>query len=554
MKNFGHRISSYGLDNHGLGNVNAAYWNLSAPQLSAHSLGRDEGLLAQGGALVTVTGQHTGRSPHDRFVVEEASTKDDIWWGDVNVKISEENFERLADKMLGHLQGQDVFVQDCYAGADEAYRLPIRIVTENAWHNLFARNMFLQPDDKDLTGFKPEWTVLQAPSLEADPAKDGTTSGTFIVVNMARRMVLVGGSGYAGEIKKSIFSVMNFLLPPRGVLPMHCSANIGADGHSAIFFGLSGTGKTTLSADSSRTLIGDDEHGWGPDGIFNFEGGCYAKTINLTREAEPEIFDTTGRFGSIIENVVMDPDTRELDFFDTTLTENGRVSYSIEQIPNASSTGTGGHPTNIMMLTCDAFGVLPPISQLTPDQAMYHFISGYTAKVAGTERGLKEPTATFSTCFGAPFMPRHPTVYANLLGEKMAKHGAKCWLVNTGWSGGGFGVGERMKISHTRAMVNAALDGRLADASFTPDPNFGVGVPDQCPDVPSEVLDARNTWKDKDAYDAQARALTKLFEDNFRQFESAVDDKVKAVAIKAAARSEERRVGKECRSRWSPYH
>ena len=535
MKNFGHRISSYGLDNHGLGNVNAAYWNLSAPQLYAHSLGRDEGLLAQGGALVTVTGQHTGRSPHDRFVVEEASTKDDIWWGDVNVKISEENFERLADKMLGHLQGQDVFVQDCYAGADEAYRLPIRIVTENAWHNLFARNMFLQPDDKDLTGFKPEWTVLQAPSLEADPAKDGTTSGTFIVVNMARRMVLVGGSGYAGEIKKSIFSVMNFLLPPRGVLPMHCSANIGADGHSAIFFGLSGTGKTTLSADSSRTLIGDDEHGWGPDGIFNFEGGCYAKTINLTREAEPEIFDTTGRFGSIIENVVMDPDTRELDFFDTTLTENGRVSYSIEQIPNASATGTGGHPTNIMMLTCDAFGVLPPISQLTPDQAMYHFISGYTAKVAGTERGLKEPTATFSTCFGAPFMPRHPTVYANLLGEKMAKHGAKCWLVNTGWSGGGFGVGERMKISHTRAMVNAALDGRLADASFTPDPNFGVGVPDQCPDVPSEVLDARNTWKDKDAYDAQARALTKLFEDNFRQFESAVDDKVKAVAIKAAA-------------------
>ncbi|MBT3306453.1 MAG: phosphoenolpyruvate carboxykinase (ATP), partial [Alphaproteobacteria bacterium] len=341
--------------------------------------------------------------------------------------------------------------------------------------------------------------------------------------------------GYAGEIKKSIFSVMNFLLPPRDVLPMHCSANIGADDRSAIFFGLSGTGKTTLSADSSRTLIGDDEHGWGPNGVFNFEGGCYAKTINLTREAEPEIFDTTGTFGSIIENVVMDPNTRSLDFFDTTLTENGRVSYSIEQIPNASATGSGGHPANIMMLTCDAFGVLPPISKLSPDQAMYHFLSGYTAKVAGTERGLKEPQATFSTCFGAPFMPRNPTVYAKLLGEKMATQGASCWLVNTGWSGGGFGVGERMKIQHTRALVNAALDGVLENASFSEDPNFGVLVPDACPDVPSEVLNPRNTWKDKDAYDAQATHLTRLFEDNFKQFEADVTDSVKAAAIKAAA-------------------
>ncbi len=535
MENIGHRVSSYGLDNHGLSNVNRVYWNLSAQQLYDESLARDEGTLAQGGALVTVTGQHTGRSPNDRFIVEEETTKGDIWWGDINQPISEENFERLRDKMLGHLQGRDVFVQDCYAGADETYRLPVRVVTEEAWHSLFARNMFIQPDDKDLPGFKPAWTVLQAPSLEADPGADGTASGTFIVVNLGSQMVLVGGSGYAGEIKKSIFSVMNYLLPPRDVLPMHCSANIGADGHSAIFFGLSGTGKTTLSADSSRTLIGDDEHGWGPDGIFNFEGGCYAKTINLTQEAEPEIFETTRSFGSIIENVVMDPDTGELDFFDTTLTENGRVSYSIEQIPNASETGRGGHPTNIMMLTCDAFGVLPPISQLTPDQAMYHFLSGYTAKVAGTERGLKEPTATFSTCFGAPFMPRHPTVYAKLLGGKMAKHGAKCWLVNTGWSGGGYGVGDRMKIQNTRAMVNAALDGRLAGASFTADPNFGVLVPDTCPDVPGDVLDPRNTWKDKDAYDVQAKALTKLFEDNFQQFESDVDDKVKAAAIKAAA-------------------
>ena len=531
----GHRASSYGLDNHGLSNVKNAYWNLSAPQLYAESLARGEGMLAQGGALVTVTGAHTGRSPHDRFVVEEASTQDDIWWGNVNVAISEENFERLLDKMLGHLQGRDVFVQDCYAGADETYRLPVRVVTEEAWHNLFARNMFIQPDDKELPGFKPAWTVLQAPSLEADPAKDGTTSGTFIVVNIARQLVLVGGSGYAGEIKKSIFSVMNYLLPPRDVLPMHCSANIGPEGNSAIFFGLSGTGKTTLSADSARTLIGDDEHGWGPNGIFNFEGGCYAKTINLTREAEPEIFETTGTFGSIIENVVMDPDSRELDFFDTTLTENGRVSYPIEMIANASESGQGGHPANIMMLTCDAFGVLPPISQLTPDQAMYHFLSGYTAKVAGTERGLKEPQATFSTCFGAPFMPRHPTVYAKLLGEKMAKFGAKCWLVNTGWSGGGYGVGKRMEIQHTRAMVNAALDGQLAKGSFTPDPNFGVLVPDSCPDVPDDVLNPRNTWKDKDAYDKQAKELRQLFEDNFKQFENAVDDKVKAAAIKAAA-------------------
>ena len=535
MKNIGHRVSSHGLDNHGLNDVKGAYWNLSAPELYAESLGRGEGLLAQGGALVTVTGQHTGRSPRDRFVVEEASTKDDIWWGNVNVPISEDHFDGLLKKMQGHLQGRDVFVQDCYAGADEKYRLAVRVVTEEAWHSLFARNMFIQPDPRDLPGFTPAWTVLQAPSLEADPAVDGTTSGTFVVVNMARQMVLVGGSGYAGEIKKSIFSVMNFLLPPRDVLPMHCSANIGPEGNSAIFFGLSGTGKTTLSADSARTLIGDDEHGWGPDGIFNFEGGCYAKTINLTREAEPEIFETTRTFGSIIENVALDPDTRELDFFDTTLTENGRVSYAIEQIPNASKTGTGGHPANIVMLTCDAFGVLPPISQLTPDQAMYHFLSGYTAKVAGTERGLKEPQATFSTCFGAPFMPRNPTVYAKLLGDKMAKHGAKCWLVNTGWSGGAYGVGERMEIKHTRALVNAALDGRLAEASFTADPNFGVLVPDACPEVPTEVLNPRNTWSDGAAYDIQARDLTRRFEDNFRQFENQVDDKVKAVAIKAAA-------------------
>jgi len=535
VQDVGHAVSSFGLDKQGLKGIKTAYWNLDASRLYELSIARGEGRLARGGALVTLTGHHTGRSPNDRFVVEDDATKDDIWWGKVNRPITAEKFEQLYEKMLGHMSGRDVFVQDCYAGANPAYRLPVRVVTENAWHNLFARNMFVQPADNELGGFEPQFTVLQAPSLEADPDRDGTTSGTFIVVNLAKRLVLVGGSAYAGEIKKSIFSVMNFLLPPQNVLPMHCSANVGVGGDAAIFFGLSGTGKTTLSADSSRTLIGDDEHGWGPDGVFNFEGGCYAKTINLTREAEPEIFQTTRTFGSIIENVMMHDETRELDFFDTTYSENGRVSYDMSQIPNASPTGQTGHPKNIVMLTCDAFGVLPPISQLTPDQAMYHFLSGYTAKVAGTERGLKEPSATFSTCFGAPFMPRHPTVYAKLLGDKMAEHGAKCWLVNTGWSGGGYGEGERMKIAYTRAMVNAALDGRLESGGFRADPNFGVLVPEACPDVPGEVLNPRNTWADTGAYDAQARDLTQRFEKNFTEFEGHVTDSVKAAAIRAAA-------------------
>lgn len=535
MKNLGFRPSRFGLDNHGLAKVATAHWNLSAAPLFEHAMRRSEGQLTKHGAFIALTGEHTGRSPNDRFVVDEATTRDDIWWGDVNRAISEDHFEGILAKMLAHLDGKEVFVQNCYAGADPDNRLKVRVVTENAWHNLFARNMFIQPAADDLDGFEPEFTVLQAPSLTADPDADGTTSGTFIIVNLAKRMILVGGSAYAGEIKKSIFSIMNYLMPARGILPMHCSANIGPAGDSAIFFGLSGTGKTTLSADSARTLIGDDEHGWGENGVFNFEGGCYAKTVNLTHEAEPEIFDLCHTFGSIIENVMMDPETRELDFFDTTLTENGRVSYDISMVPNASETGRGGHPQNIVMLTCDAFGVLPPISQLTPDQAMYHFLSGYTAKVAGTERGLKEPAATFSTCFGAPFMPRHPTVYAQLLGEKMAKHGAKCWLVNTGWSGGGYGVGERMKIAYTRAMLNAALDGRLGQVEVSPDPNFGVLVPQACPDVPGEVLNPRNTWSDGGAYDTQARDLTQRFESNFKQFEEHVGDAVKAAAIRAAA-------------------
>ncbi|MBT3556552.1 MAG: phosphoenolpyruvate carboxykinase [Rhodospirillales bacterium] len=535
MQDVGHAVSTFGLNNQGLKDIKTAYWNMSASRLVEMAIARGEGNLARGGSLVTLTGQHTGRSPHDRFIVEDDETRDEIWWGDVNRPISSAHFDNLYEKMLAHYKGKDAFVQDCYAGADTNYRLPVRLVTENAWHNLFVRNMFIQPDGSELGSFEPSFTVLQAPSLLADPEADGTTSGTFIVVNLAKRLVLIGGSAYAGEMKKSIFSIMNFLLPPRDVLPMHCSANVGSAGDSAIFFGLSGTGKTTLSADSSRTLIGDDEHGWSPDGIFNFEGGCYAKTINLTLETEPEIFETTRTFGSIIENVMMDDATRELDFFDTRYSENGRVAYDISQIPNASETGMTGHPKNIVMLTCDAFGVLPPVSQLTSDQAMYHFLSGYTAKVAGTERGLKEPAATFSTCFGAPFMPRHPTVYAKLLGEKMAAHGAKCWLVNTGWSGGGYGVGDRMKIAYTRAMVNAALDGRLESAGFDADPNFGVMVPTSCPDVPGDVLNPRNTWSDGSAYDSQARDLTQRFEKNFVQFESHVTDGVKAAAIHAAA-------------------
>lgn len=531
----GFRPSRFGLDNHGLEKVERAHWNLGAPGLFEHALRRSEGQLTRHGAFIALTGEHTGRSPNDRFIVDEPSTHDDIWWGGVNTPISVENFEKLHAKILAYLNGREVFVQNCFAGADPANRLKVRVVTENAWHNLFARNMFIQPAADDLDGFEPDFTVLQAPGLTADPAGEGVASPTFIVVNLAKRMILIGGSAYAGEIKKSIFSVMNYLMPARGILPMHCSANIGPEGDAAIFFGLSGTGKTTLSADSSRTLIGDDEHGWGDSGLFNFEGGCYAKTINLTREAEPEIYDLCHTFGSIIENVMMDQDTRDLDFFDSAYSENARVSYDIAKVPNASESGQGGHPKNIVMLTCDAFGVLPPISRLTPDQAMYHFLSGYTAKVAGTERGLKEPAATFSTCFGAPFMPRHPTVYASLLGDKMAQHGAKCWLVNTGWSGGGYGVGERMKIAHTRAMVNAALNGSLGQVEVAPDPNFGVLVPQVCPDVPLEVLNPRNTWSDGRAYDTQARDLTQRFEGNFKQFEDHVGDSVKAAAIRAAA-------------------
>jgi len=528
--------SKHGLDTHGLVNLKAAHWNLTTASLYEAAIRRGEGVLGAGGALITNTGKHTGRAPKDKFFVDEPGSRGNINWGEVNKPIDQARFDIMLDRALAYLQNREVFVQDCFAGADPAYRLPVRIVTETAWHNLFARNMFIQPKREELAHFEPQFTILNVPNLMARGAADGLASETFILVDMAKRIVLIGGTSYAGEIKKSVFTLLNYLLPARGVLPMHCSANIGQRGDVAIFFGLSGTGKTTLSADSTRTLIGDDEHGWSDNGVFNFEGGCYAKVIRLSREAEPEIHATTERFGTILENVVFDPETRQLDLDDASLTENTRASYPIEFIPNMSLDGTGGHPDNVVMLTADAFGVLPPISQLTPEQAMYHFLSGYTARVAGTEKGLgSEPQATFSTCFGAPFMPRHPIVYAEMLRDRIARHGAKCWLVNTGWSGGKAGVGQRMKIAYTRAMVAAALNGSLAQAGVRQDPNFGLLVPENCPDVPADVLDPRQTWADKGAYDSTAHDLRGRFEANFKQFESHVPEKVRAAGVRAAA-------------------
>ena len=536
MQQVGPVISRCELDHHGIRNVDVAHWNLGAPALIEEAIRRREGLLGRGGALVVHTGPHTGRSPEDKFIVEAPASRDNIWWGQLNVAIEQAHFASLHRRMLAYLQGRELFVQDCYAGADPAYRLAVRIITETAWHSLFARNMLLHPGPAELADFEPAFTLIHAPGLHAVPDEDGTNSEAFIVVNFEERLVLIGGTSYAGEIKKSVFTVLNYLLPERGVLPMHCSANVGDGGESAIFFGLSGTGKTTLSADPTRTLVGDDEHGWSENGVFNFEGGCYAKVIRLSPEAEPEIYATTSRFGTILENVAIEPETRALDLDDAALTENTRASYPLSFIPNASRTGRAGHPETVIMLTADAFGVLPPISRLTPEQAMYHFLSGYTARVAGTEKGLgAEPQATFSTCFGAPFMPRHPSVYAEMLRDRIARHGTACWLVNTGWSGGGYGVGARMAIAHTRAMVRAALDGRLAEVATAPDPHFGLNVPESCPEVPGEVLNPRNTWADPAAYDQTAREVARRFEANFKQFEPHVDARVKAAGIRAAA-------------------
>jgi len=519
--------SPIGLDAHGLSNLKTVHWNLSTAALYEEALKRNEGIMAHLGPLVVRTGQFTGRSPNDKFVVEEETTKDDIWWGKVNRPYSEDRFEEIHRRMSSYLQGKDVFVQDCWCGADPDYRMPVRIITQYAWHSLFIRNMFIQAKPEELATHQPEFVVIDCPGFHALPEADNTRTDVFILVNFKKRMVLVGGTEYAGEMKKSVFTAMNFFLPFKEVMPMHCSANIGPDGNTALFFGLSGTGKTTLSADSSRTLIGDDEHGWSSNGVFNFEGGCYAKTIRLSAEAEPEIYATTRRFGTILENVGIDTSSRRVDLDDGSLTENTRAAYPISHIPNATRDGRGGHPKDVIFLTADAFGVLPPIAKLTPEQAMYHFISGYTAKVAGTERGVTEPQATFSACFGAPFMAQHPSVYAELLGKKIADHNSSVWLVNTGWTGGPYGVGSRMKIAYTRAMVNAALNGELDDVEYVADPIFGVQVPTSCPNVPSEMLTPKNTWSDGDAYDAQARKLAGMFAENFRQFEAEVSEGIK---------------------------
>ena len=520
MESTGHAPSNYDLSRHGLEGVAKVYWNLNPTELVEQSLSRNESRLAANGSLVAETGQYTGRSPLDRYVVLDETTESTVDWGKINQPISPEHFDDLHGKLLAYLEGKDVFVQDCFGGADENYRLPIRTIHELAWHSLFARHLFVRPEPGSTSEHVPGFTVLYAPGCRADPALDGTRSEAFIIVNFSRKMVIIGGTRYAGEMKKSIFSVLNYLLPERDVLPMHCSSNAAADGQTALFFGLSGTGKTTLSADPERRLIGDDEHGWSNSGVFNFEGGCYAKCIRLSKKNEPQIWNAI-RFGAVVENVVVDSD-RAIDFDDGSITENTRAAYPVEFIDNALIPGVGGHPSHVVFLTADAFGVLPPISRLSPEQAMYHFMSGYTAKVAGTERGLgNEPAATFSACFGAPFLPRNPAVYAAMLGERLRRHQATCWLVNTGWAGGPFGVGSRMDLPYTRAMLTAALNGDLDGAEFEPHPVFGVAVPRSCPGVPAEKLDARGMWEDAAAYDAAAADLAERFQKNFEQFSSA---------------------------------
>jgi phosphoenolpyruvate carboxykinase (ATP) len=530
-EHLGRKNTSYELDNYGIKEPARVYWNLNTPELYEEIARRSEGLLSNYGAILVDTGEHTGRAAKDKAIVRESGSEDKVFWGDVNKDFSQEKFNALKERMMAHAKGRELFVQDTFVGADPKYRLPVRVVSELSWHSLFARTMFIS-DAGATEPHKPEFTIINFPSFQADPQRDGTRSPTFILMDFSQRLVLIGGTSYAGETKKSAFTIMNYLLPQRNVMSMHCSANVGAEGDVAIFFGLSGTGKTTLSADPERRLIGDDEHGWSDDGVFNFEGGCYAKVIKLSAEAEPDIYRTTKMFGTILENVVYDQTTRAIDLDDARKTENTRASYPLTSINNIVPEGRAGHPRNIIMLTADAFGVLPPVARLSPEQA-YHVLSGYTAKVAGTEKGIKEPEATFSTCFGAPFMVLHPGVYADLLGKHMAEHNAACWLINTGWSGGPYGVGQRMKIGYTRAMIRAILNGSLAQTATTPDPIFGVNVPVSCPDVPNEVLQPRNTWEDKDAYDASAKDLARRFNENFKKYEAGVSEAVRAVAPKA---------------------
>ena len=531
------RQPAFSLKDQGIETGAAVHWNLLTAPLVEESLRRGEGTLAADGPLVVATGKHTGRSAKDKFIVRDAETENSVWWGKTNVAMDPAHFAAIkADFMAELAKKETLFVADLFGGSQPEHRVNVRVINEFAWHNLFIRTLLVRPGSDELSSFMPEYTIIDLPSFRADPARHGCRSETVIAVNFTEKLILIGGTAYAGEMKKSVFGILNYLLPTKGVMPMHCSANIGADGSTAVFFGLSGTGKTTLSADASRTLIGDDEHGWSDTAVFNFEGGCYAKMIRLSPEAEPEIFATTKRFGTVLENVVIDPVTRQLDFDDASLAENSRGSYPIDFIPNASEKNMGPVPKNIIMLTADAYGVLPPIARLTPDQAMYHFLSGYTARVAGTEIGVTEPEATFSTCFGAPFMPRHPSIYGNLLKERIAKGGVKCWLVNTGWTGGKAtmpGI-KRMPIKATRALLNAALDGSLNNAEFRKDPNFGFDVPVAVDGVDSTILDPRGAWADKADYDVTAQKLVSQFIDNFAQFAEHVDEGVRQAAPKAA--------------------
>jgi phosphoenolpyruvate carboxykinase (ATP) len=527
VENIGVFNSAQGSEASGLRNLKRVYWNLEAPALYEQSLTRGETKLVQGGALLADTGVHTGRSPKDKFVVRDETTESTVWW-DNNGAITPGHFDTLLQDFLAHAEGKELFAQDLHGGADPAYRVKARVFTEYAWHSLFIRNLLIRPDRGELSDYVPGLTIIDLPSFKADPARHGCRTETVIACDFKRKIVLIGGTSYAGEMKKSVFTYLNYVLPAQKVMPMHCSANVGDRGDVAVFFGLSGTGKTTLSADPNRVLLGDDEHGWGPNGVFNFEGGCYAKTIRLSREAEPEIFATTERFGTVLENVTIDPITRIPDFDDASKTENTRCAYPLDFIPNASATGRAGIPKNIVMLTCDAFGVLPPIAKLTPAEAMYHFLSGYTAKVAGTEKGVKDPEATFSTCFGAPFMPRHPSEYGNLLRDLIAKHSVDCWLVNTGWTGGKYGVGRRMPIRVTRRLLTAALDGSLSRADFRRDPYFGFAVPTSVPGVEPHILYPVKTWQNKAEFAETAKRLIDMFNENFKRFEGHVDSDVRS--------------------------
>jgi phosphoenolpyruvate carboxykinase (ATP) len=529
VRETGLRNGAYGADKFGFQGLTAVHWNLLAPQLYEHAIAAKEASVVQGGPICAETGIHTGRSPKDKHTVVDAQTADTVWWNG-NRKLSPEHFEQLYQDFLAHAKGKSLYAQDLFGGADPAYRIKVRVFTELAWHSLFIRQLLIRPEMSELASYVPEFTIVDLPSFKADPAKHGARTDTIVAIDFTRKIILIGNSSYAGEMKKSVFTILNFLLPAQGVMPMHCSANEGKDGDVALFFGLSGTGKTTLSADPNRTLIGDDEHGWGPNGVFNFEGGCYAKCIKLSAEAEPEIYAATNRFGAVLENVVFDPDTRVCDFDNDSKTENTRSAYPIEFMPRASRTGRGGQPKNIIMLTADAFGVMPPIAKLTPAQAMYHFLSGYTAKVAGTEKGLVGVEPEFSTCFAAPFLPRPPAEYGDLLRKLIAEHEVDCWLVNSGWTGGIYGVGRRMPIKATRALVTGALDGSLRNASYRTDPYFGFAVPTSVPGVEPHLLYPMKTWQDKKAFDETARKLVRMFQENFTKYEKDVDADVRAAA------------------------